>query len=115
MILATKLSIIYKFPPQITICQAALETGRGTSLMAKLKNNYFGFMAYNSDPGKAKKYPNALDSIIDYLELITKNPRYSTVAKCKTALEKIQMIKECGYASDPLYVEKITSMKEWIV
>jgi flagellum-specific peptidoglycan hydrolase FlgJ len=113
IILATELSKLYKFPPQVTICQAALETGRGTSLMARAKNNYFGYMAYDADPGKAKKYETALDSIIDYLELITKNLRYSPVTKCKTALEKIEMIKKCGYATDPLYVQKITSMKEW--
>lgn len=112
-LLAAEVSRLYKFPPQITICQAALETGRGTSLMARTKNNYFGYMAYDSDPWKAKKYDNALDSILDYLELITKNPLYSPVLKCKTALEKIEMIKKCGYATDPLYVKKITSMKEW--
>lgn len=113
VILADEISKLYKFPSQITICQAALETGRGTSLMARLKNNYFGYMAYDKDPGQAKKYDLAFDSIIDYLELITKTSRYSPVLKCKTALEKIQMIKKCGYATDPLYVEKITSMKEW--
>lgn len=113
VLLATAVSKLYKFPPQITICQAALETGRGTSMMAKLKNNYFGFMAYDHDPGKAKKYETALDSIIDYLELINKNPRYLPVTKCKTPLDKIEMIKQCGYATDPLYVKKITGMKEW--
>jgi flagellar protein FlgJ len=81
--------------------------------MARTKNNYFGFMAYDSDPGKARKYETALDSIIDYLELVTKNPRYSKVKTCKTAGEKIQAIWEAGYATDPLYVRKITSLREW--
>ncbi len=115
VILATAVSKLYKFPPSITICQAGLETGRGTSLMAIMKNNYFGYMAYDKDPSKAKTYPTALDSIVDYLELITKNPRYSPVASCKTPLDKIVMIHKCGYATDPLYIKKITGMKEWQV
>ena len=112
-VLATELSKMYQFPPSITICQAALETGRGTSLMAMMKNNYFGYMAYDKDPSKAKTYATAMDSIIDYLDLITTNPRYAPVASCKTPLDKIVMIQKCGYATDPLYVEKITAMKEW--
>jgi flagellum-specific peptidoglycan hydrolase FlgJ len=115
VLLATEVSRLYKFPSQITICQAGLETGRGTSLMAIMKNNYFGYQAYDADPNQAKKYPTALDSIIDYLELITKNPRYSPVTRCKTPLDKIVMIHQCGYATDPLYIKKITGMKEWQV
>ncbi len=113
VLLAREASKLYKFPASITICQAGLETGRGTSLMAIMKNNYFGYMAYDQNPGKARTYATAMDSIIDYLELITKNPRYSPVADCKTTLSKIIMIHHCGYATDPLYVKKITGMKEW--
>jgi flagellum-specific peptidoglycan hydrolase FlgJ len=113
VLLATEVSKLYKFPASITICQAGLETGRGTSLMVIMKNNYFGYMAFDKDPSQAKKYPTALDSIIDYLELITKNSRYSAVSSCKTPLDKIVMIQKCGYASDPLYIKKITGMKEW--
>lgn len=113
IMLANEVSKMYKFPARITICQAGLETGRGTSLMAIMKNNYFGYMAYDIDPSKAKTYSTALDSIIDYLELITKNPRYSRVSSCKTPLDKIVMIHQCGYATDPLYIKKITGMKEW--
>jgi flagellum-specific peptidoglycan hydrolase FlgJ len=113
VLLATAVSKLYKFPASITICQAGLETGRGTSLMAIMKNNYFGYMAYDKDPSKAKTYATAMDSIIDYLDLITKNPRYAPVANCKTPLDKIVMIQKCGYATDPLYIKKITGMKEW--
>lgn len=113
IMLATEASKIYKFPASITICQAGLETGRGTSLMAIMKNNYFGYMAYDKDPSKAKTYATAMDSIIDYLDLITKNPRYAPVANCKTPLDKLVMIHKCGYATDPLYIKKITGMKEW--
>lgn len=113
IILAKEAAKLYKFPPNVVICQAALECGRGTSYMARTKNNYFGFMAYDSDPGKAKKYETALDSIIDYLELLTTTPRYTAVKKCKTPLETIEAIKTAGYATDPLYVQKITSLKEW--
>ena len=111
--LASEVSKLYHFPAKVTICQAALESGRGTSEMARLKNNYFGFMAYDKDPGKAKKYDIALDSILDYLELITTNSRYSKITKYKTPLRVIKAIKDAGYASDPHYVEKITSLKEW--
>lgn len=111
--LAAAASKLYHFPKKITICQAALETARGTSLMARTKNNYFGFMAYDHDPGQARPYPTALDSIIDYLDLITTVPRYKSVAKVRSSLAKIETIHKCGYATDPLYVQKITSLNEW--
>ncbi len=113
VLLASEAAKKYHFPANVLICQAALECARGTSLMARTKNNYFGFMAYDNNPGKAKQYQTALDSIIDYLELVTNSPRYAAVKKCKTPLETIQAIKTAGYATDPLYVQKITSLKEW--
>jgi flagellar protein FlgJ len=111
--LCSEASKVYSFPAKITVCQAALESARGTSAMARVKNNYFGFMAYDADPGKAKKYDTALDSILDYLELITQNPRYSKAMKYKTPLRMIKAIWKAGYATDAQYVEKITSLREW--
>lgn len=111
--LASEASKLYRFPAKITICQAALECGRGTSMMAKTKNNYFGFMAYDHNPGMAKSYPTPLDSIIDYLELITKNPRYVKALKYKRPSNVIKAIWQAGYATDPQYVQKIMNLREW--
>lgn len=112
--LAKEAAKLYHFPSNIVICQAALESGRGTSHMAQTKNNYFGFMAYDEDPGQAKSYPTALDSILDYLELVTQNQRYAQVHHCRSSEDKLKAICEAGYATDPQYFQKITSLKEWL-
>lgn len=111
--LASFVAKFYQFPVNVIICQAALETGRGSSEICRLKNNYFGFMAYDKATDQARKYSTALDSIIDYLELITTDPRYSQASKAKTPFGVIKAICKAGYASDPKYVEKITSLEEW--
>lgn len=114
MTIASEAANQYHFPQNIVICQATLETGRGKSSIAKYKNNYFGFMAYDADPGMAKSYERAVDSIIDYLELITKSPRYKACLNEDNPLDMITLIHKSGYATDPEYVKKITSLKEWI-
>lgn len=111
--LCIEVSKFYHFPKNVTVCQAALESGRGTSPICRTKNNYFGFMAYTHSPSSAKKYSTALDSIIDYLELITKDPRYTKVLEAKNSIDVLKAIYEAGYATDPDYIQKITSLDEW--
>jgi len=48
------------------IAHAVLESASGTSLIARMKNNLYGFKAYDSSPyasaGKFKDYPDCIDT-----------------------------------------------------
>lgn len=105
------------FPMSVLAGQAALETGRGTSQMAKNKNNYFGFMAYDSNPGAARSYSDPSQSINDYINLIQNDPRYAKAWNnylvTRDPVQLIQGIKAAGYATDPNYVSKILSEPEF--
>lgn len=103
----------YGFPLSVIVGMAANETGYGTSNFARQRNNWFGFMAYDDNPDMAKSYPSPAESIIDYLDLITKNPRYakawSSYQSTHDPVVLLQGIKDAGYASDPVYVQKVSS------
>ena len=104
---------IYDYPVKVILAQAALESARGTSKYAKERFNYFGMTCYDRDPDKhCTTYGNAKESIIDYMILIKK--KYPKAYAVRSNPDKmIKVIKEYGYASDPKYVAKITSMSEW--
>lgn len=114
---ATALAKEHNFPLSVLLGQAALESARGTSNFAKDRNNYFGYMAYDANPGMAKSYQNPSQSIMDYINLIENTPRYAgayqSYLKDKNPLTLLQGIKSAGYATDPNYVTKIVSMPEF--
>jgi len=97
--------------------QAALETGKGTSVLAKTRNNYFGMNAVDSDPNKAFSYNSPSQSITDYINLIKYNPRYKAAydqyVQDRDPLKLLQGIKNSGYATDPEYVTKVASLPEF--
>jgi hypothetical protein len=53
------------------IAHAVLESASGTSFIARMKNNLYGFMAYDSSPyasaGKFKDYPDCIDTWTGWL------------------------------------------------
>jgi len=56
----------YNFNVLHNIAHAVLESASGTSFIARMKNNLYGFMAYDSSPyasaGKFKDYPDCIDT-----------------------------------------------------
>ena len=102
------------FPIGVLLAQAGLETGRGSSSNARNKNNWFGLGAYDKNPSNAFQFSGAEESIRYYINLIKTDPRYAKAwAVRDNPTRMIQEIKKAGYASDPNYVGKITSMPEF--
>lgn len=119
-----------KICPSVCIAQAALETGWGTSSLMLKANAYFGIKAtgwngkvYNaktkeSYDGKTlvntsayfRAYDSLSDSVKDYYDLLTNSSRYAQAVNEPDATKCIKAIKAGGYATDPLYVSKITSI-----
>lgn len=114
----------------VTIAQAILESGWGTSSLASRYNNYFGMKAGSSwngrtivlptkecdDAGRCystkatwRVYNNVLESINDHAKLL-QNKRYNGVVGETSYYRAITIIKKGGYATDPDYVSKIVNM-----
>ena len=121
--------------PKVLISQAALETGWGKHVIrdsqGNSSHNLFNIKADSRWQGdgvsvKTLEYRNGLpkpevasfrryesygQSFADYVEFIQGNPRY------RQALEKaddpeayVRELQNAGYATDPFYAEKITSI-----
>lgn len=102
------------YPYAVLIGQAALETGRGRSHFAMTRFNYFGIAAYDSNPNAAHSYSSVEEGIRAYISLIKTAPRYQRAWSQKhNPVAMVKAIKAAGYASDPLYVEKVTGMPEF--
>lgn len=93
------------YPPDVLLAQAALESGHGTSKMAKEKNNYFGYEAYNANPNAAAEYKNPEESINAYINLIKTDPKYQWAyqqwMKDHNSKQLLFNIIRSGYAYDP--------------
>lgn len=104
----------YDYPLSVLVAQAALESARGTSNFARNRNNFFGMCAYDSDPNQACHYASIEDGIRAYIHNIYTYPRYAKAVEHKDdPVRMVTEIKRAGYASDPLYVEKVTSLPEF--
>ncbi|MCB2295448.1 glucosaminidase domain-containing protein [Clostridium algoriphilum] len=108
----------------ITLAQAKLESGTGSSGLTTRANNLFGIKAYNwagkttsmmtneqvqgivitiSAPFRA--YDNWEESIQDHTSFLTDNKRYAQygVFTAKTYSEQAQALQNAGYATDVNY------------
>ena len=113
---------------KVCVCQAALETGWGTSSLMVKANAYFGIKAtgwkgkvYNSQTNEVyngttvninanfRAYDTLEASVRDYFDLIS-GSRYAASLKAKSVLECITAIKNGGYATDPNYINSIMSI-----
>lgn len=119
--------------PLVLVAQAALETGWGKHVPTN--NNYYGIKAGGSWDGpvqelasdefengamvkrnsKFRAYPSVLESMKDYVSLITGNDRYQKAAKKSfdpdTYFDEIQ---KAGYATDPNYASKLKNISRQI-
>ena len=119
--------------PSVTLAQAAIETGWGSSTVGDAKN-MFGIKAkgktnqyWTGDSVKKntteyikgkkgtyklafRKYNSLTDSILDHNEFLKVNPRYSKALDATSPEMQAKLIHKAGYATDPNYSKKIISM-----
>lgn len=121
----------YGILPSLTISQAILESGWGTSVLATQANNLFG-IKWSSDSGFDKflkqttdfknnewiiveayfrKYNTIEESLEDYGAFLQK-PRYAKVLTATDYKEAAYEVWQAGYATDPMYPEKLTEFIE---
>jgi hypothetical protein len=115
----------YGIPASIIMAQALLESAAGQSELAvnarnhfgiKCNKEWFGGVYYYDDDSKGecfRQYRDAAESFQDH-SLFLQRPRYATCFEI--ALEDYEgwarRLKECGYATDPLYASKLIKLIE---
>ena len=122
-------------PPQLMLGQAALESGWGKReiRMADGSNSYnlFGIKANadwngkvaevmtteytNGVPSKQvekfRAYSSYAEAFKDYADMLSSNPRYAEVLQQGGDAEGMaQALQKAGYATDPNYADKLTSV-----
>lgn len=121
----------YRILPSLTIAQAILESGLGSSQLAQRANNLFGIKAFSDWRGDRitlpttewydgqehtvnadfRVYGSFNESIEDHNKLLSYD-RYKPVRECSNYKEACRKIYECGYATDPEYPEKLIRIIE---
>lgn len=123
--------------PRLLVAQAALETGWGKSIGKDGKgssNNLMGIKSHGwggdstefgttevidgkrvSTKDKFRKYGSFQESFDDYVSFLKSNPRYAEALKSANDPEKfVAELQKAGYATDPDYAKKITSIMNGI-
>ncbi|MCP9314008.1 LysM peptidoglycan-binding domain-containing protein [Liquorilactobacillus nagelii] len=120
----------YKILPSLTVSQAILESGWGTSTLASKDHNLFGIKADSSWTGKTatfytKEYYNGAyhtvsakfraydsysDSIVDHDKFLIDNSRYSNLIGQTNYLTVTSLISKDGYATDPNYTSSLRTI-----
>ena len=123
--------------PAAILAQAALETGWGRHIMPSGKGgsafNLFGIktgrrwkgssvnigtLEYEQGVAVRKKdkfraYGSFRDSFSDYVDFLQSNPRYSkALANTSDSRQYFKELQKAGYATDPRYAQKLTSVLE---
>ncbi len=119
----------YGVLPSLTLAQAILETGWGSS---KIGNNIFGIKTGDSWTGKVqtletgeqnpdgsryttvadfRDYDTIDESIVDHAELLN-NERYQPVIEATNYQDACRAVKECGYATDLDYDGQLITLIE---
>jgi len=115
----------YGVPASIIMAQALLESAAGRSELAINAKNHFGIKCTNDWMGGVyyydddrrhecfRHYANAAESFRDHA-LFLQRPRYATCFEI--AVEDYEgwarRLKECGYATDPAYPQKLVKLIE---
>ena len=101
-----KASQVSGLDPRYILAHAAIESGWGTSRLARNKHNYFGIAAYDSSPGSAYAMGNSLESgIINGAKWIADN--YTN--KGQSTLH-LMIYGKKRYASDGKWILKISNI-----
>ena len=115
----------YGIPASITMAQGLLESGAGSSELAVNANNHFGIKCAEDwlgdvyrydDDAKAecfRVYTDASESYRDH-SLFLQRTRYKTLYEIPISdyAGWAHRLKECGYATDPMYAHKLIKIIE---
>ena len=111
--IAVALSIEYGIPWETVMAQGILESAAGTSNFARERNNFFGIGAFDSNPNNAFSYATPEEGWRGYYENIKNTPTYRNHGAFNYPTDPYgyaQAIKNAGYATDPNYVSKLSSL-----
>jgi flagellum-specific peptidoglycan hydrolase FlgJ len=120
-------------PASIILAQGLHETNHGTSRLSIEANNHFGIKCKKYWQGKYyyhkdddydisgnlvescfRAYDSAIDSYVDHSNYLVTSKFYSSLFKLKKDDYKSWAygLKQCGYATDSLYAEKLVGKIE---
>jgi LysM repeat protein len=116
----------YNIPASIILAQAILESGAGQGDLAIKANNHFGIKChidwkgkrtYHNDDRKNecfRVYNSVSESYDDHSNFLVKHVRYSRLFKLRKNDYRgwAKGLKDCGYATDPEYANKLINMIE---
>ncbi len=116
----------YKIPASITLAQGLLESGAGTSSLARKSNNHFGIKCHKTWRGKKvyydddapkecfRAYRKVEDSYEDHSIFLTESPRYRFLFDLKMTDYKgwAKGLKKAGYATDRSYANRLITIIE---
>lgn len=116
----------YKIPASITLAQGLLESGAGTSSLARKSNNHFGIKCHRTWRGKKvyydddapkecfRAYGKVEDSYEDHSIFLTEGPRYRFLFDLKITDYKgwAKGLKKAGYATDRSYANRLITIIE---
>lgn len=117
---------LYGIPASITLAQGILESGDGTSTLAREGNNHFGIKChsdwggermYHDDDSKGecfRVYRHAEESYRDHSLFLKERSRYAELFKLDRYDYRgwAEGLKEAGYATDPRYPERLIKLVE---
>lgn len=123
--IAVRQMSLYKIPASIILAQACLESGDGTSRLAKEANNHFGIKCHDwkgayilhDDDAKNecfRKYDNPEESFKDHSLFLRDRQRYSQLFSLdpKDYRGWAHGLKQAGYATNPNYAALLIKIIE---
>lgn len=115
----------YRIPASITLAQGLLESAAGRSRLAVEANNHFGIKCHNwlgrsitsDDDALAecfRAYDNPKQSFEDHSLFLKNSTRYARLFQLEITDYRgwAYGLKSCGYATNPLYAEKLIEIIE---
>lgn len=121
-------------PASVTIAQAILESGWGTTGLALRANNFFGIKAFaHSDPDQYIEFPTAeyvngqrvmveadfakylspQDSFVAHARLLACAARYAPAMAVRTDPESFaRALQACGYSTSPTYASMLIALMQ---
>ena len=116
----------HKIPASITLAQGLLESGAGTSSLARRSNNHFGIKCGGSWRGRSvrhhddalnecfRAYKNPRESYEDHSLFLKRGARYAFLFDLRITDYKgwARGLKKAGYATDPSYANRLISIIE---
>lgn len=115
----------YRIPASITLAQGLLESGAGTSELARSSNNHFGIKCHDWDGGRTYKaddtdndcfrvYKSVRDSYEDHSIFLSTHQRYALLFRLDPTdyVGWARGLKQAGYATSSTYADRLINIIE---